>query len=86
MHVQSADRASMVTKFESVMQRMAVIGFSPSDLIDCSEVIPTPPSSDIQVAHLPAGMTMDDIDQSCPGVPFPSLTADSGPETTIPPV
>lgn len=76
----------MVAKFESVMQRMAIVGFSASDLIDCSEIIPTPSSSNIQVAYLPAGMTMDDLDQSCPGVPFPSLSAQPGPETTIPPV
>ena len=37
-----ADQALMVKKFTAAMAKMAVLGFDPSTLVDCSEVIPIP--------------------------------------------
>jgi manganese peroxidase len=54
----------MVTKFENVMKRLATTGHNPSDLIDCSEVIPVPKAALTQVAHLPPGKTLADVQVS----------------------
>ncbi len=43
---------------------MTILGSLEADLIECSEVIGTPPSGDIPPAHLPAGLTMNDIEQA----------------------
>ncbi|KAI0745458.1 manganese peroxidase isozyme precursor [Earliella scabrosa] len=80
------DQSSMVAKFTAAMAKMAVIGQDPSLLVDCSEVIPVPSKATSQVAHLPAGKTLDDIEASCDITPFPTIEADAGPETSVPPV
>ena len=54
----------MVAKFESVMAKLAVLGQNPRDLVDCSEVIPVPSAAKAQVARLPAGKTLRDIEHS----------------------
>jgi manganese peroxidase len=54
----------MVTKFENVMKRLATTGHNPKDLIDCSEVIPEPKAALTQVATLPPGKTLKDIQAS----------------------
>ncbi|KAM5546023.1 hypothetical protein V8D89_000149 [Ganoderma adspersum] len=76
----------MVSKFTKVMAKMAVLGQDPRRLTDCSEVIPVPKPAASQVAHLPAGKTLKDIEASCKKTPFPTIKADPGPETSIPPV
>ncbi|KAI0743820.1 heme peroxidase [Daedaleopsis nitida] len=80
------DQASMVAKFAAAMAKMAVLGQNPKQLVDCSEVIPVPSKAASQVAHLPAGKTLDDIEGSCQATPFPTISADSGPETSVAPV
>ncbi|KAF7360777.1 Peroxidase [Mycena venus] len=40
----------------------------------------------IGTLHLPAGKTMNDIEQACASAAFPSLTAEPGPATSVPPV
>ena len=55
---------SMVTKFEQAMMKLAVVGHNPNTLIDCSEVIPVPSAAKAQVARLPAGKTLRDIEHS----------------------
>ena len=76
----------MVQRFEAAMAKMTVLGNNVSSLVDCSEVIPVPKPAASQVAHLPAGKTLQDIEASCPFAPFPHLTALPGPETSVPPV
>ncbi|PIL34186.1 hypothetical protein GSI_03897 [Ganoderma sinense ZZ0214-1] len=80
------DQTSMVSKFTAAMAKMAVLGQDPKTLIDCSEVIPTPAVATSQTAHLPAGKNLTDIEASCNTTPFPTISADPGPETSIPPV
>ena len=67
------------------MAKMTVLGNDVSTLTDCSEVIPVPKPAKSNVAHLPAGKTLKDIQGSCI-IPFPHLTADPGPETSVAPV
>ena len=72
-----ADQDLMVREFTKVMAKMAVLGQDPRRLTDCSEVIPVPKPAKSQVAHLPAGKTLKDIEASCK-TPFPTIKADPG--------
>ncbi|KZT38834.1 peroxidase [Sistotremastrum suecicum HHB10207 ss-3] len=78
------NQSKMTSQFAAVMAKLAVIGHNPADLIDCSEVIPaaTPPAG--KPATFPAGTSRSDIEQACATTPFPTLSADPGPETLIP--
>nr|AZJ17938.1 manganese peroxidase [Irpex lacteus] len=76
----------MVTKFEAVMSKLAVLGHNPRDLVDCSEVIPVPPRAKTNVAVLPAGKTRADVQAACAATPFPTLQTAPGPATSIAPV
>ncbi|KAJ7182873.1 manganese peroxidase 3 [Mycena crocata] len=79
------DQTKLQNEFRAAMAKMAIIGHSRADMIDCSDVIPVPPPL-VGTPHLPAGKTMADIEQACASSPFPTLTADPGPETSVPPV
>ena len=72
----------MVRKFEKVMAKMAVLGQDPRKLTDCSEVIPVPKPAASQVAHLPAGKSLKDVQASCKKTPFPTIMADPGMSST----
>ncbi|KAK7052082.1 peroxidase [Favolaschia claudopus] len=78
-------QANLQAKFRAAMSKMAIIGQKRANMIDCSDVIPVPKPV-VGKPHLPAGKTMNDIEQACATSPFPSLTADSGPATSVPPV
>jgi len=80
------NQALMVSKFEAVMKKLAVVGHNPLTLTDCSEVIPVPSKAKSNVATLPAGKTLKDIQGSCKTSPFPSLKTAPGPATSVPPV
>ncbi|PSS35496.1 hypothetical protein PHLCEN_2v1551, partial [Hermanssonia centrifuga] len=84
--LQSDSESRLQTLFTAAFRKMTILGSSEADLIECSEVIGTPPSGDIPPAHLPAGLTMNDIEQACATTPFPSLSADPGPATSVAPV
>ena len=68
------------------MAKMTVLGNDVSTLTDCSEVIPVPKPAPSNVAHLPAGKSLHDIQASCKETPFPSISTLPGPETSVPPV
>ncbi|KAI0772803.1 heme peroxidase [Trametes elegans] len=72
------DETRMATKFQTVMAKMALVGQDASSLTDCSEDIPQPKAALSNVATLPMGKTLDDIEASCAETPFASLSADSG--------
>ncbi|KAG9223857.1 hypothetical protein CCMSSC00406_0007719 [Pleurotus cornucopiae] len=72
-------------RFAATMSKMALLGQDKSKLIDCSDIIPTPPAL-VGAAHLPAGFSLSDVEQACAETPFPALTADPGPVTSVPPV
>ena len=59
--IATADHRSMVTKFEKVMKKMAVLGHNPALLTDCSEVIPIPSPAKVNIATFPAGKSRADV-------------------------
>ncbi|KAF8904621.1 manganese peroxidase 3 [Mucidula mucida] len=83
---QIADHNKMMNNFKKAMAKMAILGHDRKDLIDCSEVIPVPARFSLPRPHLPAGRTIGDIESSCATATFPSLSADPGEETSVPPV
>ncbi|KAJ6542959.1 manganese peroxidase 3 [Mycena capillaripes] len=79
------NQAKMQTEFRAAMAKLAVIGQNTAKMVDCSDVIPIPKPVTGK-AHLPAGKSMADIEQACATAAFPTLTADPGPQTSVPPV
>ncbi|OBZ67236.1 Versatile peroxidase VPL1 [Grifola frondosa] len=79
------NRTNMVSKFELVMKKLSLVGQNESALTDCSDVIPVPQGY-VRAPHLPAGKSLADIQASCSSTPFPNLSVDAGPVTTIAPV
>ncbi|KAJ7108198.1 Mn peroxidase MNP3 [Mycena epipterygia] len=79
------NQAKMQTEFKAAMAKLAVIGQNPAKMIDCSDVIPVPKPV-VGKPHLPAGLSMADIEQACATSPFPTFTADPGPQTSVPAV
>ncbi|KAK0212397.1 manganese peroxidase 1 precursor [Desarmillaria ectypa] len=80
------NQAKMQTDFKAAMLKLSVLGQDVSKMVDCSEVIPVPLAASAHAAHLPAGLSMNDIEQACATAPFPTLTADPGPITSVAPV
>jgi len=74
------------TAFKAAFKKLAVLGQDINNMIDCSEVIPVPPSTKVDAAHFPAGLTNADIEQACASTPFPTLPTDPGPVTSVAPV
>ncbi|KAJ6492963.1 manganese peroxidase 5 [Mycena vulgaris] len=81
----ATNQAKLQSSFRAAMAKMAVIGQNTKTMIDCSDVIPVPKPL-VGKPHLPAGKTMKDIEQACATAPFPALTADPGPQTSVPAV
>ncbi|KAJ6550426.1 heme peroxidase [Mycena vulgaris] len=79
------DHAAMTSKFRKAMAKLATLGQIREFLTDCSDVIPTAPPL-TKAPSLPAGKSMGDIEAACKATPFPTLTADSGPATSVAPV
>ncbi|KAF7342476.1 Peroxidase [Mycena venus] len=79
------DHQAMTQKFHAAMSKLATLGQIRELLTDCSDVIPTA-SPLTKEPFLPAGKKLSDIQSACEATPFPTLTADSGPATTVPPV
>ena len=71
--------------FKAAFRRMTVLGNDESTLVDCSELVPTPPPP-ASNAHFPAGLSNADIEQACADTPFPTLPTDPGPATSVAPV
>ena len=74
----------MVSKFEAVMAKLAVLGQDTSDFVDCSDVIPVPAAVQLPAPTLPAGKSLADIQAACAATPFPALSAAPG-EYLLPP-
>ena len=72
----------MAASFKAAFRKMTVLGFSERELVDCSEVVPTPPQAK-SIAHFPAGLTNADVEQACAETPFPTLPTDPGPATSV---
>ncbi|KAK0473003.1 manganese peroxidase 1 [Armillaria novae-zelandiae] len=80
------NQALMQSEFKSAMLKLSTLGQDLTQMVDCSEVIPEPLAASVHGAHLPAGLNMNDIEQACATAPFPTLTADPGPATSVAPV
>ncbi|KAK0457279.1 manganese peroxidase 1 precursor [Desarmillaria tabescens] len=80
------NQAKMQTDFKAAMLKLSTLGQDVSKMVDCTEVIPIPLAAAAKAAHLPAGLDMSDIEQACATAPFPTLTADPGPVTSVAPV
>ena len=76
------NQAKLQSAFKAAFLKMTVLGHDINQLIDCSDVVPTPPAP-ASTAHLPAGLTHNDIEQACASTPFPTLPTDPGPVTTV---
>ncbi|GLB44307.1 putative the amino acid sequence converted into a structural homology model presents the general folding and conserved residues forming the active site and substrate oxidation sites of a [Lyophyllum shimeji] len=79
------DQARLQSRFRAAMAKLATLGQVRSLLTDCSDVIPVPAALK-KTPTLPAGKTMADIEAACKATPFPSLSADPGPPTSVAPV
>ncbi|KAI0093324.1 lignin peroxidase [Irpex rosettiformis] len=80
------NHASMVSKFETVMAKLATVGQDPNRLIDCSDVIPVPPAAKVQTGSFPPGKSKADVQSACAATPFPNLATLPGPVTSVLPV
>ncbi|KAJ7854541.1 heme peroxidase [Mycena olivaceomarginata] len=79
------NHATMTTKFRAAMAKMAMLGQTCNSLTDCSDVIPVPKTLTTK-PFLPAGKTHKDVQVACHATPFPVLTAQPGPATSVAPV
>ncbi|KAF8881775.1 fungal versatile peroxidase from pleurotus Eryngii [Infundibulicybe gibba] len=79
------NQVKMQTDFKAAMRKLSLLGQDENRMIDCSEVIPVPPVLTTK-PHLPAGKTRADIQAACIFSPFPAITAQAGPATTVPAV
>lgn len=57
------NQAKLQNRFQAAFTKMTVLGHNVNDLIDCSEVIPEPPSFTGK-ATFPAGFTIADVEQA----------------------
>ncbi|KAF9047342.1 versatile peroxidase [Panaeolus papilionaceus] len=81
------DQSKMQAAFKAAMLKLSLLGQNQQSLIDCSDVIPVPKALPASAKpHLPAGSSMNAIEQACGSSPFPTLTADPGPATSVAPV
>ncbi|THV06761.1 manganese dependent peroxidase 1 [Dendrothele bispora CBS 962.96] len=78
----ATNQAKLQSAFKAAMLKLSLLGHDQSQLIDCSEVIPVPRAV-TDKPHLPAGSTMNDIEQACATSAFPTLSADPGPATSV---
>ncbi|EJD00764.1 manganese peroxidase 2 [Fomitiporia mediterranea MF3/22] len=78
-----ADQQLMMSNFQSAMAKLAINGHNRNQLVDCSELIPTPIAPVSSAATFPAGTSPDDVEQVCQE-PFPSLVVTGGLATQIP--
>ncbi|VDB85017.1 unnamed protein product [Peniophora sp. CBMAI 1063] len=75
----------MTSTFAAAMAKLNILGQDASTLVDCSDVIPTPPSF-TAAATFPAGLSNADIEQACATSAFPTLGTDPGLATSVAPV
>ena len=66
----------MVSSFKAAMSKLAILGHNRADLIDCSDVVPTPKPGVNKPASFPATTGPQDLQLTCTNETFPSLTVD----------
>ncbi|KAF8194461.1 lignin peroxidase [Mycena galopus ATCC 62051] len=80
------NQAGMALSFQKAFAKMQVTGQDVSRMVDCSDVIPTPPSLPASAAQafLPPGLTMKDVEQACATKAFPKLPTAPGAAESVP--
>ncbi|KAF5364631.1 hypothetical protein D9758_005559 [Tetrapyrgos nigripes] len=79
------DESVLGPRFAKAMEKMSLVGQDVDSLIDCSHMVPdSVAAASVRGPHLPAGKSLADIEASCKDRPFPTISADSGPQTSIP--
>ena len=71
-----ANQQLMMSNFQTVMKKLAVVGQDVNSLVDCSDLIPSPPPAVKQHATFPAGTNAQDVQQACAQSAFPTLATD----------
>jgi len=79
------NQEQMQTEFAAAFFKMSLMGQNENDLIDCSSVIPQPPSFS-GTANFPPTLTHNDIEQACATAAFPNLPTLPGPPLVVPPI
>ncbi|EJD37809.1 generic peroxidase [Auricularia subglabra TFB-10046 SS5] len=80
-------QSAMASNFQTVFSRLSLLGHNQNSLLDCSELIATPPPATEKQAFFPPGKTHNDIEQGCATQAFPTtLSTQAGQPTMIPPV
>jgi manganese peroxidase len=79
------DHDLMTAKFAAAFFKMGLLGQNANDLIDCSSVIPQPPSLD-DIIEFPPQQFLADVQQSCAETPFPNLPTAPGPALDVAPI
>ncbi|THH31802.1 hypothetical protein EUX98_g2375 [Antrodiella citrinella] len=79
------NQAKLQSAFKAAMAKLSILGHNVNTLTDCSELIPVPQPF-TKVATFPAGLSNADIEQACATTPFPTLSTDPGPSTSVPAV
>ncbi|TFK18336.1 peroxidase [Coprinopsis marcescibilis] len=72
----------MARRHRAAMAKMSLLGINRRSLIDCSDIVPVPRRQPTR-PHIPGGLTNADLDNSCPGTPFPNLPTTTGPLPTL---
>ncbi|THU96944.1 heme peroxidase [Dendrothele bispora CBS 962.96] len=78
------DESVIGPRFAKAMEKLSLVGQDKGSLVDCSHMVPDVVDITPRPPHIPAGKSLDDIEASCTERPFPTITTDSGPETSIP--
>jgi hypothetical protein len=80
------NQAGMALSFQQAFAKMQVTGQDVSKMVDCSDVIPIPPSLPASAAQafLPPGLTMNDVEQACATKAFPKLPTAPGAAESVP--
>ncbi|KAJ7628884.1 manganese peroxidase 1 precursor [Roridomyces roridus] len=78
------NQAHMAQSFQSAFAKMSVLG--QFNLIDCSDVIPTPPPLPAANARsvFPPGIAHSNVEQACATTAFPNLPTAPGAALTVP--
>ncbi|KAJ3497723.1 hypothetical protein NLJ89_g10309 [Agrocybe chaxingu] len=74
----------MQTQFKAAMAKLQVLG-QPSNLIDCSDVIPVPAPLKAAIKY-PASFSKKDVQIACDLLSFPDIATVPGPAPTVSPV
>jgi len=77
------EQEKMMEEFKFAMLKLSTLGQNPRDLVDCSDLIPSPPPSPPTSAQYPVGFSSEDVIQSCKKrAPLPSAVEARSPVPT----